>query len=96
MKNKREIGVNKSNFTPERRKEIESRLKPCPFCGNKDVEFALIHPQFNGKTDMDYWCYWDVLCPECGAGMEWGRLDDQTWDGAMEEIIAAWNRRAGE
>ena len=80
------------NFHAEAR-EIEKTLKPCPFCGNKEVEFALIHPQYWGEPDMDYWCYWEILCPECGAMMDNARLDSQTWDEAKEEIIDNWNRR---
>ena len=84
--------VNERNFYAEAR-EIEKTLKPCPFCGNKDIEFSLIHPQYWGKPDMDYWCYWEILCPECGAHMENARLDTQTWDEAKEEIIELWNQR---
>lgn len=96
MKSRREIGVDKCNFYPELRHEIESRLKPCPLCGNSELEFALIHPQHNGKVDMDYWCYWEVLCPECGVGLENGRSDNLTWEEAMEETVVLWNRRTSD
>ncbi len=84
--------VNLANFHAER-KQIEESLKPCPFCGNTEIEFSLYHPQFNGHPDMDYWCYWGILCPNCGAEMENGRMDNQSWEDAKAEIIAAWNRR---
>ena len=81
------------NFRSER-KEIEQSLKPCPFCGNNELEFSLIHPQFANGDDADYWCYWQILCPECGAEMENARLHDQTWEEAKKEIIDNWNHRA--
>ena len=91
---KRDPGVKIANFFAER-KAIEQRLKPCPFCGNKDIEFSLIHPQYVGKPDMDYWVCWGIGCTECGATMEYGRTGDETWDDTQEAIIAAWNRREG-
>lgn len=91
-------GVNEYNYFRDLetvKEDVPKRLKPCPFCGNTDIEFSLIHPQYNGKPNMDYWCYWEINCPECGALMENGRLSDQTWDEAKEEIISLWNRREG-
>ena len=75
-------------------KQIEESLKPCPFCGNNELEFSLIHPQFGNRDDADYWCCWQILCPECGAEMENARLQDQTWEEAKKEIIDNWNHRA--
>lgn len=85
-------GVTEHNFYFEE-KEAGKRLLPCPFCGNTDIEFSMCHPQYWGKPDMDYWCYWNIHCWKCGADMENGKLDEQTWEDAKEEIINAWNRR---
>lgn len=87
--------VTVKHFFSEHR-ELEAALKPCPFCGNAEIELAMIHPQYYGKPDMDYWLCWEIRCPECGAGYENGKLDSQTWDDALQEIIAAWNRREAE
>ena len=86
--------VTLQNFKAER-KQIEQSLKPCPFCGNDDLEFALCHPQWaESEDDADYWCFWQILCPECGAEMENARMKDQTWEEAKQEIINNWNHRA--
>ena len=85
-------GVHTHNYFTEPR-EVEKELLPCPFCGNTEVEFSLIHPQYNGKPDMDYWCYWEIHCPECGALMENGKLESQTWKEAADEIVCCWNAR---
>ena len=90
------IGVNMHNFYDERQ-EIEQSFLPCPFCGGDDIEFALIHPQYNGKPEMAYWSFWQIWCSDCGCSFEEG-VDDQpateAWEKAKENIIAAWNRRA--
>lgn len=100
-----DIGVNSWNYLPER-KEIEQTLKPCPFCGNEEIEFSLIHPQYYGKPNINYWCYWEILCPECGCNFENGIVDEdvsyadedpdkraEKWEQAKQEIIEMWNRR---
>jgi len=93
---KHEIGVDLANFYQER-KEIEDKLLPCPFCGGEDIEFSLIHPSHNGKPDMSYWCYWEILCPDCGANFEegvvTGRQTPDVWEKAKQNIIKAWNTR---
>ena len=76
--------------------EAEAQLLPCPFCGNREIEFSMIHPQHFGEPDETYWCYWEILCPECGALMQNGKLDTQTWDDAKVEIITLWNTRSND
>lgn len=68
-------------------------LKPCPFCGNKNPELYLAHPQYKGEKDESYWCYWCVGCPECGAWFEVGYTPPKTLEDAHKEAIEAWNRR---
>ena len=67
----------------------ETELKPCPFCGNKninvvDATFAL------GLYDTDCEVSFNVMCSVsssgCGASTGW-------WD-SREGAIEAWNRRA--
>lgn len=87
--------VNISNYYAEH-KDTEKMLKPCPFCGNTEIELSLIHPQFFGKPDMDYWCYYEILCPVCGCNMQNGRLDPETWEEVKQDLIDNWNQRKGE
>ena len=44
-------------FMGEHPEELEKTLKPCPFCGNEQIELSLIHPQYYSEPDMAYWCF---------------------------------------
>ena len=59
-----------------------SELKPCPFCGNKEIECS-IQRFFNDMTLLT------VCCSKCGARV----LRGESFPG---EVINAWNRRADE
>ena len=77
MSNRWLIGVNAKNYYREHQaevKELEKTLKPCPFCGNEQIELSLIHPQYYSEPDMAYWCFWEILCLECGCNFENGIL----------------------
>lgn len=56
-------------------------LKPCPFCGGKNV--------YIGKN---YLAQHFVRCPDCGA-VVWGR--DSEEEISEKDAAKAWNRRAG-
>ena len=57
-----------------------AELKPCPFCGNRDVGISGVLPQFG--EEMHY----KVICFNCNA---------QTRVCAKRDnAIKAWNRRA--
>jgi len=60
-------------------------LKPCPFCGGKDV-------QINHGAMWGYAAH----CNECGADVIfWGMCNPLNLDGDYrEELARAWNRRA--
>lgn len=60
-----------------------AELKPCPFCGEKNIE-VFIH-EYHGWPS--YSRTYKVICFSCSA---------QLYRGSKEEVIAAWNRRAGE
>ena len=63
------------------------KLKPCPFCGSKNVVSSNEH-----SYDAIYNYY--VECKECGAK---GGLAIYSCDKCgPEEAIRAWNRRAKE
>lgn len=57
-------------------------LKPCPFCGSKDVDVGYHLPMF-GRNLLYY-----VICMECHATSVHTELEKKT--------IEAWNRRANE
>lgn len=61
-------------------------LKPCPFCGGKEIQFLISgHFQPCGSKGMELW--YRCSCYTCGNEMS---------DGAktMKEAAEAWNRRA--
>ena len=57
-----------------------SELKPCPFCGSKDVEIRWHAPLFGEMAMLNY-----VICNDCGAMGSHKILES--------EAIKAWNRR---
>lgn len=60
-----------------RRRKVENKLKPCPFCGSDNLHY--FKPCHFGATGV--WS--SVHCCNCGADMT--KKDDKA--------IAAWNRR---
>ena len=76
--------------------ESMGRLKPCPFCGSKDVEEYIAHPQYVGKPEERNWCYWAVGCPECGVWIELGYTPPRTLEDAHIEAVETWNRRVSD
>lgn len=64
-----------------------SELKPCPFCGNKNISVITDSAEYSlGLTDS---AYFNVVCSmnSCGCGASSG------WYSNREETIEAWNRR---
>ena len=69
---------------------MESKLKPCPFCGG---EAKIVHRK--KKDVFDIGCYVSLMCPanicidpkctECGDGYSY-----------KEEAIHLWNRRVSD
>lgn len=82
-------------FSKAEREKIQKSLKPCPFCGNEEIEFNLLHPQYIGKPNMANWCTWEVLCPVCGINNQTGvgADTDENWEKAKMDLIAMWNER---
>lgn len=57
-------------------------LKPCPFCGSKDVHLI---ENDRGKSEVS------ITCKDCNVWV------DHTFDAmTREQAIELWNRRAGE
>lgn len=57
-------------------------LKPCPFCGSKDVDVGYRLPMF-GENLLYY-----AICNDCQATSVHTRFE--------KNAIEAWNRRASE
>ena len=62
-----------------------TELKPCPFCGSRDVDYAF---QYETKFTKPYSF---VGCAECG-----GMMVDRNLDHCLNDAIEAWNRRVGD
>ena len=54
-------------------------LKPCPFCGNKDVSYEMYEHSAGTR--------YAVLCPKCMAGIDPGFAQD------VYTVRRLWNRR---
>ena len=72
---------------------MANELKPCPFCGSKNVDF--------GKTP--YWVidkYYNKLvvvgCVDCGAMGGMFNLLALSEKEAKKRAIKSWNRRVGD
>ena len=64
---------------------IAMKIKPCPFCGNKDVYTLPVYDSKGYYTDR-----FRVVCEECNISFECG-------DGNQEKaVIEAWNKRAND
>lgn len=62
--------------------EYKEELKPCPFCGSKDIDY--FETDF-GRADDPF--YFVIKCKDCNANI-------YAENGSLEDAIAAWNRRA--
>jgi len=79
-------------------------LKPCPFCGSKDVSVEIVRPYFMKEY------YQSKLaaagCHQCGASTQLFsaaysgnlemRMTKRAKESAKERAIIAWNRRADD
>jgi len=72
-------------LSDEQRSIIESRVKPCPFCGNKvkvftDYELAGSPKVWHNGPDRP-----NVVCGDCGISIQYRNQLD---------LIKKWNKRA--
>lgn len=66
-------------------------LKPCPFCGSKDIRPDIVHIKGTVKF-MSL-----IKCDCCGAqtkAFAFKDMDDWEMERALDKTIAAWQRRA--
>ena len=66
---------------------MSEELKPCPFCGSKDIKFAV----FDAKDGGAIACMMCKICEACGP-----TVDTRPTEGEAEynDAISAWNRRS--
>lgn len=58
-------------------------LKPCPFCGNEEIEIMHCHtPAVDPKKREPYF---PIGCPNCGCWIDGNETE--------RDAIEAWNRR---
>ncbi len=62
-------------------------LRPCPFCGSKDVAYE------DYSADDEDEC-WMIQCNGCGIAVSCPGGEDGCCDPTKEEAARAWNRRA--
>ena len=72
-------------------------LKPCPFCGNKDVELRQYQfvEDVNG-VDVKVPKAPQINCGKCGTIFELSAVDAENFDKCKNGLIEAWNRRVSE
>jgi hypothetical protein len=84
----------------------ESKIKSCPFCGNKNVEVIQLPSLKIGvrctptqaHINELKWDYWDenpTEAPFCLAEMSVSKLSFTTDEDCKEYLISKWNRRDG-
>ena len=70
---------------------MKSELKPCPFCGSKELRF------FSEKIPTGYSMKRisrTIQCEKCGATGGWTDTKDLSIDEVRQKVISAWNTRA--
>ena len=74
---------------------MPEKLKPCPFCGGKEIISTSMN---RGKNYSDKDFYFTVTCKECGAqisvGADLDKVPFECVEKAIEQARAKWNRRA--
>lgn len=64
-----------------------TELKPCPFCGSKDIKFAVFDAEDGGTIA----CMMCKICEACGP-----TVDTRPDEGEAEynDAVSAWNKRS--
>lgn len=61
------------------------KLKPCPFCGDRNIKFHIGSPK---RGQYSYY----IRCQNCPAKLD-SYLDGRLLQGLCDKMIAEWNRR---
>ena len=75
-------------------KDKSIKLKPCPFCGDKDISIERNHDfeeyvQREGKKPKDGEYVYRIWCPYCNFMLE------NYEQGSKKELAEWWNKRVG-
>jgi Lar family restriction alleviation protein len=65
-------------------------LKPCPFCGSKDITYQS-HEDSCGR--FGYVTVWCMDCEAEGPPHDWKKTDEEE---CLKETTELWNRRTNE
>ena len=78
---------------------MTNEIKPCPFCGNRDIRFSVKTTTIDFKRAYHFSMY----CPKChcyGARVLWKhdnkmhRVDIERNEEFKQQAIDAWNKRS--
>ena len=77
---------------------MAEKLKPCPFCGDEYVIAEIYFPmsEFRIYCTGGDGCTAHMTLSFEDAGIVGGRIDFEKAYAIMEQLIEAWNRRAGD
>ena len=75
----------------------QPELKPCPFCGSKEISI-----EYYKETEDDA-PYWQICCDMCGTmsgkcfiDYEYINQAHRAYLEAAEKVVDRWNNRKGE
>ena len=73
---------------------MNDKLKPCPFCGNKEIVVDIVARQFDIPS-YSVRCIVDIHCNICNTTQRTRTLKDKEIS-CVNEAIESWNRRVKE
>ena len=68
------------------------KLKPCPFCGSKDIELYKRHT----LSIVGHITRYSIQCNSCYIGtseVDEGESEDVRFDTSVDYLVSVWNRR---
>lgn len=73
---------------------MKDKLKPCPFCGDKDIEVEIVGIMDDIFSNMKHYKI-EFICENCNI-IKPTRTTANSREEAIENVIKIWNRRANE
>jgi hypothetical protein len=87
----------KKMYTAIKKMKINASLKPCPFCGSKDLHGWAHISDSKDPTSFDYKCKgreMQITCEWCGMAVTFGWFGSGISDKQMIKMSEEhWNRR---
>ena len=71
---------------------MKDKLKPCPFCGNEDLEIQVLELKKDLFVDGN-WCIVDIRCNNCKT-LKSRKVLGISEEDCIKDAIRLWNRRA--